>query len=92
MHFDLKPQNVLLEIKADQTFKCIICDFGYATVIGTERVNATGQLRGGVVKGLDRPENCGLTTQYAAPEVSQRKWLDAILSLDNIWMWFSLLA
>ena len=100
VHFDLKPQNVLLEIKADQTFKCVICDFGFATVIGTERVQSQGQgqtgmtqhfNRGGVVKGLDRPDNAGLTTQYAAPEVSQRRGIvhSLVHSLVQLFLLFS---
>jgi serine/threonine protein kinase len=51
--------NVLLDSQADGFFTCVICDFGFANVIGDERK----------VRGMTTPENVGITIRYSAPEV-----------------------
>ena len=61
VHFDLKPANVLLE-KSGDGMRCLICDFGFATIIGQRPRN--------LVKGLNRPKNAGMTVAYSPPEVS----------------------
>ena len=64
VHFDIKPANVLLAMKDDEIEYCVICDFGFAMVLGAERK---------VVQGINRPELGGFTSQYASPEVRGRE-------------------
>ena len=52
---------MLLDVYPDGSFDCVICDFGYASVIGETRPE---------VKGFDVPTNTGLTPKFAAPEVT----------------------
>jgi serine/threonine protein kinase len=85
-------ENVLIEIRPDGTFNCVICDFGFATVVPPE-ANIHNYLKNKkqkglvpdektqVVRGLHRPNNAGLTAAYASPEVgsqSQRLILQLI--------------
>ena len=53
-------ENILFDILPDGTFDCVICDFGYASVIGEIRPE---------VKGFDVPTNTGYTIKFVAPEV-----------------------
>ena len=74
VHFDIKPANVLIETLPDKSYRCVICDFGFAMVIGTERK---------VVAGINRPELGGFTSHYASPEASN------IITLPEKYMKFS---
>ena len=62
IHFDLKPQNVLIDVQADLSIFCVICDFGFANF----RTDGKHQL----VSGMKAPTTAGITARYAAPEVS----------------------
>ena len=52
--------NILVDIEADWSIRCVICDFGYANFIGTERPT---------VRGIEKPESIGITWRYASPQV-----------------------
>ena len=67
VHYDLKPSNVLVEVYEEFNYNCVICDFGYANIIGDE------ELADSLVKGLEKPKAVGITTQYASPEVRKSK-------------------
>jgi hypothetical protein len=55
---------VLVDIYADGSFVCAICDFGFSNVIGDDR-------KIGSVSGLLSPQTAGLTARYASPEVRE---------------------
>ena len=62
VHFDLKPQNVLVDVQSDSTCNYVICDFGYANFVSDGKRQR--------VAGMKEPETMGMTIRYAAPEVS----------------------
>jgi serine/threonine protein kinase len=66
VHFDLKPGNILIEKLEDHSMRCIICDFGFAAMIGSDKGRKI------TVSGLQTPENGGFTPNYAAPELFSR--------------------
>ena len=54
-------ENILIDLKDNDEFDCVICDFGFANFIeSTDRQYAAG------IETRNRP---GLTPKYAAPEV-----------------------
>ena len=61
IHFDLKPQNILIDVMPDLTFNCVICDFGFANFVNDGKRQ--------LVAGMKAPNAVGLTLRYAAPEV-----------------------
>ena len=66
IHLDLKPRNILLDIFPDNTFKCVICDFGLASFINDEKNLRT------FVSGFKAPNLIGITVRYASPEASYK--------------------
>lgn len=56
--------NVLIDMKSDRTFNCVICDFGFANFINDPGADRT------VASGLRVPKTNGISVRYAAPEVS----------------------
>ena len=65
---------MLLDVAPDQSFKCVICDFGFASIIGHKPRN--------LVQGLDRPQNAGLTAAYSSPELYSRVFLGRATSSE----------
>ena len=57
--------NTLIASKSDETFNCVICDFGFA--------NFTSDVQAKIVKGVKRPTTNGITYRYAAPELFYSK-------------------
>ena len=56
--------NVLIDLKSDRSFNCVICDFGFANFINESGSDRT------VASGLRVPKTNGISVRYAAPEVS----------------------
>ena len=65
-----------MEIGNGQRFKCVVCDFGYANVLGDE--SQVGRL----VKGLEKPNTAGITAQYASPELFSRVFIGRKISSE----------
>jgi serine/threonine protein kinase len=59
---DLKPHNVLIDVRSDGNFNCVICDFGSASVLGDAPK----------VQGFSAPEKLEFTVRYTPPEVFRR--------------------
>ena len=66
IHLDLKPHNILLDLFPDNTFNCVICDFGLASFINDEKNLRT------FVSGFKAPNLVGITVRYASPEASYK--------------------
>ena len=52
--------NILMEFYPDESFNCLICDFGNSKAIGASR---------SAVHGLEAPESLGFSVRFTAPEV-----------------------
>ena len=61
LHLDIKPNNILMDHLPDGRFDCVICDFGFASLVGDSQDR--------VVSGLNVPTTTGITFRYCAPEV-----------------------
>ena len=75
IHFDLKPQNVLIDILPDLSFDCVICDFGFANFLEDGRRQ--------LVAGMKAPTVTGITPRYAAPEVN---YYDFIIEIELLYV------
>ena len=63
LHLDVKPENVLIEFRQNQKFKCLLCDFGYSSRIASSETEPPRLV------GVKLPRMAGLTWRYAAPEL-----------------------
>ena len=54
--------NILFDIKSDDAFTCVICDFGFSNLI-EEKDSQKAAF------GLKIPTTVGISIRYAAPEV-----------------------
>ena len=50
----------MIDVYPDGRFDCVICDFGFSNIVGTERT---------IVAGLYLPKTNGISVRYASPEL-----------------------
>jgi serine/threonine protein kinase len=57
----------LIEIFPNGIYSAVICDFGFANIVGTAE-----DMQSRIASGLEVPNKAGITAQYASPELFSR--------------------